>query len=83
MKEYLKEWKLNNPTYFREYGMNNREKLTDYHAKWVEKNKDAINEYQREWRQNNKISKTKLKQRKIEKELEKIKNKADIFKSSF
>ena len=71
MKEYLKEWKLNNPTYFREYGMNNREKLTDYHAKWVEKNKTSYRNYQKKYYIKKKLKEQNEKIEAFKKSLEK------------
>ena len=86
MSEYMKNWKLKNPTYFKDYGIENREKLTAYHDEWVKNNLDEVKQYQRtyyeEWRLNNKTSKTKLKQKKIENDLKKLKEKADKFKAS-
>lgn len=61
MNEYLKKWKLKNPTYFKEYYEKNKEKLDLYHKDWVEKNKDKFKKYQRNYHkehyQSNKLKK--------------------------
>jgi hypothetical protein len=46
---YYQKWLLDNPTYFKEYAMKNREKLNKYHSAYVAENRKQINKYQREY----------------------------------
>jgi len=82
MSNYWKEWNLNNPDYYKEYYINNKERLDKYHHDWVkdnyEKNKIYQSLYRKEYYKKHKVSK----QQRIEKELEKLKTKAEEFKNS-
>jgi hypothetical protein len=48
-QDYYLIWKNQNPNYFKDYWIKNREKLNNYHDKWVEANKEQVKKYQREY----------------------------------
>jgi len=49
MKEYMKEWKLKNPNYFKEYYQKNKEHLDNYHLNWIKENKISYRNYQKKY----------------------------------
>jgi hypothetical protein len=49
MEEYLKEWRLKNPTYFKEYYIKNKEKLDNYHKEWIKQNSETDKKYHKEY----------------------------------
>ena len=80
-----------NPDYFKLYYKNKCDKLKAYHDKWCENNKDHLQQYHKKYYQENKIeiidnkhkiSKTSMKQQKIEKMLKLNEVKAAAFKAS-
>jgi hypothetical protein len=72
MKEYLKEWKLKNPNYFKEYYIKNKEKLNNYHDEWIKKNNETNRKYQRDYHR----------KYYIEKRLKEMNKKVEAFKLS-
>jgi hypothetical protein len=46
---YHERWINENPTYFKDYAIKNREKLNKYHTEYVARNRKQINKYQREY----------------------------------
>ncbi len=56
--KYSKNWKKNNPEYFKKYLKNNKHRIQKLLQDYRKKNKDKRNEYNRNWRKNNKDSPT-------------------------
>jgi hypothetical protein len=77
-----------NPDYFKKYYQKNKNKMDTYHKNYCEENCDHIKEYYREYHKTyqlkttKKISRTKMKQQKIEKMLKLNAEKAAKFKAS-
>ena len=53
-KEYMKEWKKNNPKKVKEYTKRYKEKLREYHKEYYEKHQEEIKEQSKEYRRENK-----------------------------
>jgi hypothetical protein len=82
MEDYYQRWKAKNPNYFKEYHEKNREKMNNYHKDWIKENSESIKEYQKEYhKEYYKTHKIKKGDR-IQKELDKLKIKAEEFKKS-
>lgn len=86
MSNYYDKWKIKNPEYFKNYYLINKERINKKHYEWVKKNKEYVKEYQKEYHkkcyQSKKQSNRVLKQNKIERNLLKMKEKAELFKAS-
>ena len=78
----MKNWLLKNPNYYKQYYQKNKEKIDKYNTEWAKKNAEKVKIYQREYQKEyNKTHKIKKSDR-IQKDLEKLKKKAEEFKMS-
>jgi len=68
MNEYLKQWRLQHPDYYKEYYIKNKEKLNNYHDEWVKNNKETNKKYHKKYY--------------IEKKLKDMNKKVEAFKAS-
>lgn len=48
-KEYMKQWRKDNPEYFKNYWQKNKEKISEQQKKWYINNVEHKKKYKRKW----------------------------------
>ena len=71
MSEYFKIWLSKNPDYYKNYYINNREKLLEYYKNYRELNKEKIKQYNKKYMKQYLINK---KQKELELKIAKLKS---------